>query len=319
MVFFCRKKFYFAMIIGKNPQKFTDFVKNILYTRQGKTKEVEHFILYLDSYMVAAVWMYFLCLYLGGTIGSRKQRKLKTGRLVMAALLCSTLDVVAICLLCFGSKWFLGLTVGIAILEIPFAAGIAYGKDFLMKKSLLLFVITALFSGLFQIVPIKNVGLFCVVGTLLLPVLLHGISQLFRGKQTESMLYEANVTFHGKERRLTALMDTGNRLRMFGSTTPVVLVDKTYLTEWIKEAEVFSPQKLVYIPYKGVGGKGILQGVRVQCRITEEKKTAIEGEVAAVAAEHKLFHGCGYQMILQPEVLSLVCVRNTQEGAQNVI
>lgn len=37
----CRNRFFFAMIIGKNPQKFTDFVNYLLYTGRGKTKEVE--------------------------------------------------------------------------------------------------------------------------------------------------------------------------------------------------------------------------------------------------------------------------------------
>ena len=98
---------------------------------------------------------------------------------------------------------------------------------------------------------------------------------------------------------------------------PVVVVDEKYLTDWIKEAECFMPQKLVVLPYKGVGGTGLLQGVRVQCTLLSETGERTEREVAAVAAGHKLFQGCAYQMILQPEVIQ--CVKNTQEGAEHVV
>jgi len=53
--------------------------------------------------------------------------------------------------------------------------------------------------------------------------------------------------------------------------------------------------------------------------LTAENGLRVAGEVAAVAVEHKLFHGCMYQMILQPEVLSMVCVTDTQEGESDVI
>ena len=79
------------------------------------------------------------------------------------------------------------------------------------------------------------------------------------------------------------------------------------------------PHRLVILPYKGVGGKGFLYGVRLHCMVTTENGGRVSGEVAAVAAEHSLFHGCEYQMILQPEVLALEGVSDTREGEQNVI
>lgn len=114
-------------------------------------------------------------------------------------------------------------------------------------------------------------------------------------------------------------MDTGNRLRYYGSTLPVVLVDEMYLDKWIKAAEYYMPQKLVFIPYKGVGGKGLLRGVKLRLEVIPPEGDAVCGEVAAVAAEHRLFRGCEYQIILQPEVLNMKCVTDTQEGVHNVI
>ena len=70
---------------------------------------------------------------------------------------------------------------------------------------------------------------------------------------------------------------------------------------------------------KGVGGKGLLKGIRLRLELTVSEEKIINGEVAAVAAEHRLFGKCNYQMILQPEVLTMTCVINTREGVQNVI
>ena len=53
--------------------------------------------------------------------------------------------------------------------------------------------------------------------------------------------------------------------------------------------------------------------------LASENGQTVSGEVAAVAAEHKLFQGCDYQMILQPEVLAMEGVVAPQEGENNVI
>ena len=132
-------------------------------------------------------------------------------------------------------------------------------------------------------------------------------------------MYKAKLCQGNEQKSLSAFMDTGNRLHFFGSSLPVVLVDEAYLNEWIKAAEHDMPQKLVFIPYKGVGGKGLLRGVKLRLEVTLREGEAVHGEVAAVAAEHRLFRGCDYQMILQPEVLIMKCVTDTQEGVHNVI
>ena len=232
-----------------------------------------------------------------------------------AALPGALLDTVALLILYSRDGIRIPVIFVFVTTELLISARIAYGKQKLLQNSLLLFGITALLAGLFQLSPMKNVGLFCVIGVLLLPCLVSGIGALFRTKQVQQMLYEGVLYYEKQEKRMSAFMDTGNRLRFYGSGIPVVLVDEAVLSDWICEAERISPQKLVFLPYKGVGGKGLLRGVRLQCKITTEKDGEVKGEVAAVAAEHRLFHGCQYQMILQPEVLSMVCVRNTQEGA----
>lgn len=268
---------------------------------------------------MAVFWLHLLCLYLGSTIRKKQQIRVKKGRLVAAALLGAGLDVVAMFLVFYWNGKSTPVIIVFVVTEFIVTARIAYGRQGILQNSLLLFGITALLAGVFQAIPVKHVGLFCVIGTLLLPGLVRGIWALFRTRQVQQMLYDGILYFNEQEKCMCAFMDTGNRLRLYGSGIPVVLVDEAYLSDWIKEAKETSPQKLVFLPYKGVGGKGLLQGVRLQCKIITEKDVGVKGEVAAVAAEHRLFHGCQYQMILQPEVLSMVCVRNTQEGEQNVV
>lgn len=224
-----------------------------------------------------------------------------------------------ILLLC-KKEWSIpGMLLGIALVGIVLGVWIAFGRQNILQNSLILLGISMLFAGFFQLIPIQNVGLFCLGGTVLLPVVISGVTSVFRTKQTQKWMYEARLFQNQKEKCLTAFMDTGNRLRLYGSQLPVVLVDETYLSEWIKEAEEQQPQKLVFLPYKGVGGKGILHGIRLRCVLALGKDSFLDGEVAAVAAEHKLFQGCGYQVILQPEVLTMVCVMNTQEGENDVV
>lgn len=243
-------------------------------------------------------------------------------RLAVSALLCAIADVLAVVFGYRVAKQVPFLSLGVALLEIPIGAWGAFGKKYLLQNSVLLLVVTVLLSGFFSLLPIKNVGLFCLVGSLLLPLLQAGVTALLRAKQTERAIYRVALLRGEEEEPLSALMDTGNRLRLYGSRVPVVLVDETYLAERVKEAEEKTPQKLVMLPYKGVGGTGLLRGVRLQCRLYLENGDRIGGEVAAVAAEHRLFAGCAYQMILQPEVLGLpavTCGKEIQEGDRHVI
>lgn len=271
--------------------------------------------------MVTSFWIHGLCLYATKILTGTGKRKNQKRNMFFAALLCTIVDLVLLVMvtgsnigrLCFP------LIVACVVAELYVAARIAYGKRESLKNGLRLFCMTALIAGLFQVLPVKNVGLFCMTGTIFMPVLSNGITTIFRAKQTGQWMYEATLCQRQEERKITAFMDTGNRLRLYGRNLPVVLVDEVYLNDWIKVAEKTMPQKLVVLPYKGVGGKGLLRGVRLQLQLMNDEGKLINGEVAAVAAEHRLFQGCEYQMILQPEVLVMTSVTNTQEGVHNVI
>lgn len=285
--------------------------------RQGRWRKVK---IYLDSYIAASFWLHLLCLCLAGTILHCRNGKSRKRRLVSAAVCCAVLDAVSMITVTASEAGGGGAGRVIpAVSGLLLGAWVAYGRQKVIQGSILLFVVTALLAGFLQILPVKNAGLFCLVGTLLLPALKAGIVRLFFSKQTQCYLYEAKLCLGKEEKSLPAFLDTGNRLRLPGSTMPVVLVDGIHLTEWIKTAERTMPQKLVFLPYKGVGGKGILHGVRLYCTLALEDGHKVSGEVAAVAAEHNLFYGCEYRVILQPEVLKMECVGATQEGEQYVI
>lgn len=292
----------------------------MLYNEGAKTREVECVKIYLDSYIAASFWLHLLCLCLTSTFIKNRSQKIKKRRLVGAALCCAGLDAGTVVLVsCLWNNHSGLLPFLLAITGLLMGTLLSFGKRYVARNSIFLFAVTAFLAGIFQVMRVKNIGLFCMMGTLLLPFLREGIRMLFRIKQTDVSIYEVTLYRQETKRSFSALMDTGNRLRLFGSRIPVVLVDECYLTEWIKEAEQNTPQKLVFIPYRGVGGKGLLYGIRLHCGLRKEDGEVCYGEVAAVAAEHKLFYGCGYQMILQPEVLTMDCVTDTREGEKNVI
>ena len=285
----------------------------------GKTREVEWVKIYLDSYIATGFWLHLLCLYLCSVVREKRNGKIKVKKIAMAALVCTGVDTVTMFLAVGMTEYSPVFFIFISVTGLFLGGWIAYGRRKLIQNTLLLFSVTALFAGFFQLIPIKNAGLFCFIGILCLPMCISGVNGIFRTKQTQMSIYKAMLYQNEKEASLSAFMDTGNRLRLYGSSIPVVLVDEIYLAEWIKEAERVMPQKLVFLPYKGVGGKGILHGVRLRIALFLENGQMLSGEVAAMATEHRLFHGCVYQMILQPEVLSMVCVTNAQEGEKNVV
>ena len=285
--------------------------------RQGRWHRVD---IYLDSYMITCFWIHLLCLTVTGALAETRNRKNRLRKWIVSALLCTAIDTtIVVVSMRTGKATENPLVFVIVIAELLLAARFAYGSYSCIRNGFRLLCVTALLAGVFQLLPLRNAGLLCLAGTLFFPVLLRGITTTFRAKQTGVWLYEAKLCQNNEEKRLSAFMDTGNRLRYYGSTLPVVLVDEMYLDKWIKAAEYYMPQKLVFIPYKGVGGKGLLRGVKLRLEVIPPEGDAVCGEVAAVAAEHRLFRGCEYQIILQPEVLNMKCVTDTQEGVHNVI
>lgn len=279
-------------------------------------------VIYLDSFMAASFWIHLLSLWLTGyVVGAEYIEKKK--RRVAGALFGTGVDVVVLVLLFEKITGFTPGYMGIGFVQLLLSAWISFGRRKLLQNTMVLLVITVLFSGVFQMIPGGNAGLYCLVGCFVFPLVKKGAESFFRAKQTNCALYEVCLIYQGEEQKFTALMDTGNRLRLPGSRIPVVLAEEDCLSKWMENAKEHSPEKLVFVPYKGVGGKGLLYGIRVRYRIcpetgnhvkasqteichAETRPTEIrsaEGEVAVVAAEHRLFEGCEYRMILQPEVL----------------
>lgn len=269
---------------------------------KGRCKAVK---IYLDSYIAAGFWMHFLCLELVAVIRYRRNKKIYGKRMFAGALTGAVADAIFLIGLYRILVKGVGITLLFVFIELVIVVLIAFGRRKIIGNTLLLIGTTMFLSGFASAFPVRNAGLICMAGSILIPLVNAGVKELFHNKQTEESLRQSEISNGREQRRLTALMDTGNRLRLYGTGIPVVLVDEKYVKEWVEEARIMTPQKYVILSYKGVGGRGLLQGVRVQCKIFGDNQKVLSGEVAAVAAEHRLFLGCEYQMLLQPEVLEL--------------
>lgn len=125
--------------------------------------------------------------------------------------------------------------------------------------------------------------------------LLWRIPGMLKGK---SNFYEVTMHYRGKEKKVTALLDTGNRLYEPVSRRPVHVV--TY--EAVRElCEIVT--EVVYIPYESVGKSGgMMPGIfldQMEVRQGDESKV-IERPLIAVC-KTPLSENGGYQMLLHEE------------------
>ena len=77
-------------------------------------------------------------------------------------------------------------------------------------------------------------------------------------KEILNFIYDVDIVFGEKKKRIKAFLDTGNELREPVTNLPVMIVEKDILSDInIKSKEVF------YIPFKVVNGSGgLLKGFK---------------------------------------------------------
>ena len=116
----------------------------------------------------------------------------------------------------------------------------------------------------------------------------------------QNHFYEVTMYYKGKEKKVSALLDTGNRLYEPISRRPVHVV--TY--EAVKEL-CESVTEVVYIPFGSVGRKnGLMPGIfldRMEVRQGDELNV-IERPLIAVCKKKISENGC-YQMLLHEECM----------------
>ena len=254
--------------------------------------------LYLDSFLIAEFWLHVLCLKLCELVVSANEVKCRRIRIFLAAVSGALSDL-------FGPLFLTELypaRIVLAAADLVIASVIAFGKYRVIRTAGILFLATALLGGVFSTFRIRNTGLFCLGGCVLL-AFGKGIAEHAKRRTTEQgFRYMVKLWFAGEERSFSAFLDTGNRLKLHGSDAPVMVAGKRCIEDWVKKAELFLPQKYICLPFCGVGGKGLLFGVRAECRITKEDgRVVYEGKTAVVNADLKQFAEKGFDLLLQPE------------------
>ena len=116
--------------------------------------------------------------------------------------------------------------------------------------------------------------------------------------QGKSNFYEVTMHYRGKEKKVTALLDTGNRLYEPVSRRPVHVVTYEAVRELCE-----SVAEVVYIPFESVGKKnGVMPGIfldEMEVRQGDEVKV-IERPLIAVSKRTLSVKG-EYQMLLHEE------------------
>lgn len=114
----------------------------------------------------------------------------------------------------------------------------------------------------------------------------------------KNKFYEVTMHYRGKEKKVTALLDTGNRLYEPVSRRPVHVVTYEAVRELCE-----SVAQVVYIPFESVGKKdGVMPGIfldEMEVRQGDEVKV-IEKPLVAVCKKELSLNG-EYQMLLHEE------------------
>lgn len=194
------------------------------------------------------------------------------------------------------------------------AVWLAFGKKRILWNTTRLVLITAFLAGVLSLFPEKSTIFLCFFAVLTTIVGSFLMKKFIFEHQTNASIYAVSLCFLSKTRVLYGFLDSGNRLRLPGSSLPVLVADEKLFREWLALAHTFCPQKLCVLPFHGVGGKGLLKGIKMGARMENQQEYT---EVAVVMAEHSLFRKKEYQMLLQTELLSQQ--KKCMEGEHHVI
>lgn len=257
--------------------------------------------LYLDSFFLSGFWLHFLSLCIVRLLSYRNRQK-KTVHIAGVAALCTLLDL---CGILFIGNYRIFVRYLFAAGEILLAVLLAFGQEGLLPNGVSLFFVTVLFGGFFSLFARRNTGLFCLGAFLLFFVTRRLLSGIRQRKLEQGYTYEVSMRFMEEQRDGTAFLDTGNRLRLFGSSLPVIVARKGCLGDWIEKARDCCPQNYLCLPFHSVGGNGLFYGVKVECRVVSESGGLVfSGRAAVVGTDDKLFLGRKYDLLLQPEFLA---------------
>lgn len=177
------------------------------------------------------------------------------------------------------------------------------GKREFGKAFGLLYIASFLFGGILQALhPYVRVGSLYFAAAVGCYYFIRGIWKfLIRLKSLQEKICEITLYTSAGERKIKALIDTGNALEDNVSKEPVSVVDKALARSILTDEDM--KNGFHYIPYRTVGKESIMPVFRIRkmCIHLKEEKW-IEKPVIGVCEEH-VSEQEEYQMILNPDLL----------------
>lgn len=116
-------------------------------------------------------------------------------------------------------------------------------------------------------------------GLLLLSVVFLLLGQeILRQVQFQKNVGEARLTHHGKQMQIRILYDSGNQLVSPYTGERVAVISK----DLAKQLEIETRQNPIYIPYRSIGGSGVLPAYRLE-RLEWQDRESMEHFLVAVS------------------------------------
>ncbi|MGC4018031.1 MAG: sigma-E processing peptidase SpoIIGA [Muricomes sp.] len=177
------------------------------------------------------------------------------------------------------------------------------GKRQFLKAFGLLYIASFLFGGILQAIhPYVRIGSLFFASAVGCYYLIKGIWRFLTAqKELQKKICEITLYTDAGEKKVNALIDTGNGLKDSVSREPVSVVDKALAKSILTDEDV--KNGFHYIPYRTVGKESIMPVFRIRRMCVHlEKEQWIENPVIGVC-EERVSEQEEYQMILNPDLL----------------
>lgn len=264
--------------------------------------------IYLDVYFFMNLGMNLLILWV-----EKQAFRLPAGRLrlILSSGAGAAWSCLGLLLPEYLLKWYGALTI---CLLGPVMVLTAFGRCPLrpfLKKLAGFYLITVLMAGVMEalkrILPDISSGtwlfklfgwVFLIAGTVWLARVLLGVIMEWRRKQ--NYLYEVVLHYQGKQKQVTALLDTGNRLREPYSGNAVHVITYEACKSICRTAA-----GVLYIPFTSIGaGEGMLPAIKMdEMEVYQQGKLVEKVKHPVVAVIRRPLSPDGeYDMLLNEEL-----------------
>ncbi len=240
--------------------------------------------------------------------------EVKTYRLIISAVLGAAISLFSLLSLNFLISILLSISSSVAICIVAFGYDSIYK---IIKTSVCFYSFSFIFSGIIlALINIFNISGTILIGgkvyfdisliyLLLFTVLSYFISLLIdkiKGRgQNKLNFYTINICHNNKNLSLRTKLDTENNLSEPFSGTPVIVAQKSLFSEIFPDLGDCLPEKFRLVPFKSIGGNGLLPAFLPQefYLVKNDKKIKINFYIALF--EGSLSHGA-YNSIIGEKI-----------------